>query len=346
MNSHQGRLPVALWMARRRAERHMGLSEQAGFTWGEETITELVLVGASPAVATYPFTRREEGGDTGTGADWLWWWIDPDGTSFGMLVQAKRLKKKNKQGVWNIDFEYKAGAQRKRLLTTAKKLGVAATYVLYFGSTDYTSDIQPPEDDPHHDHWNPDVAARKWCEECRRRTVAYLPAHITLSSNLSANAPKAYRDSVPLEDLAHKQTEFKAPLVIPTVRDELPPKLVAFIDHQQQGARHVAHTFLAQVLRHRMGQSTLSVAERVQAVPDNQITDEPYFEEWPDDRDHSGQQYFPAILRGLRKAPPRYVLNLEYGEIPHLPNELGLNEEELEGIAGMVVIRTEGNKAG
>lgn len=339
MNSHQSLLSYALMSARLDAEHHMKRSEKAGFAWGEETITELVLVGASPAVATYPFTRREEGGDEGTGADWLWWWIDPDGTSFGMLVQAKRLKKKNKQGVWNIDFEYKSGAQRQRLFTTAKKLGVAAAYVLYFGSTDYTSDIEPPEDDPHHDHWNPDAAARNGCRECRRKTIAYLPAHVTLSSNLSADAPRAYRDSVPLEDLAHKQTAFKAPLVIPTVRDKLSAKLEAFIDHQQQGAKHVAHTFLAQVLHHRMGQSTLSVAERVETVPDNQITDAPFFEEWPDDRDHSGQQYFPAVLRGLRKAPPRYVLNLVYGETPYQPNDLGLNEEELKGIAGMVVIR-------
>lgn len=159
----------------------MARMEKAGFTWGEEAVTELVLRHAAPRVAAYPFNRNEEGGTCGTGADWLWWWIDRDGTAFGMFVQAKRLKKKDtKTASWDIDFTYKSGGQRAQLLATAEKLQVAAAYVLNFGSPNYTGDIQPPDDDPHLDHSNP-LTARQSCPGCMRKTVAFLSAQVARS---------------------------------------------------------------------------------------------------------------------------------------------------------------------
>lgn len=92
--------------ARISAQSHMTRSEAQGLSWNEETITDLVLVDAAPLVTAIPFTKREEGGPSGTGADWLWWWIGDDGECFGTLVQAKRLKK-GASGRWRIDFGYK-----------------------------------------------------------------------------------------------------------------------------------------------------------------------------------------------------------------------------------------------
>jgi hypothetical protein len=84
--------------------------ETSGLGWDEETITNTMLVEVPPLVKVVPFTRPQEGGDkrlkehgAGMGADWLWWWVGDDGTSFGMLVQAKRLKK-DKNEEWLIDL--------------------------------------------------------------------------------------------------------------------------------------------------------------------------------------------------------------------------------------------------
>lgn len=70
----------------------MARSEELGLTWAEETVTDILVVAASAHVKVVPFTRKQEGDVVG--ADWLWWWVGQD-ESFGMLVQAKRLKKAN-----------------------------------------------------------------------------------------------------------------------------------------------------------------------------------------------------------------------------------------------------------
>jgi hypothetical protein len=319
----------------------MTLMENVGLPWKEETVTDLVLSWAGHRVAVYPFNKNEEGGTNGTGADWLWWWIDPDGTAFGMLVQAKRLKKGGtKTTPWDIDFTYKSGAQRSQLLATAKKLQVAAAYVLYFGSPNYTADIQPPGDDPHLGHSDP-LLARDFCLECAKKTVAFLSADVARNYTRT-DATQAYVLSTPIEDLACPPAKFKAPLVVPTV--SVSAKLKAFIQHQQHGSKHVAQSFLAQTLDQRFGQFSLGTAMEVEASADNQVTEAPFFESLPDDRDHSGVQYFPEVLRGLRTAPPAYVLNLLSGEFFHLPDELGLSREEGSGIAGVVVVHDDGHE--
>lgn len=122
--------------------------EASGLGWDEETTTSIMLVEVPPLVKVVPFTRNQEGGDkrlkdggAGVGADWLWWWVGDDGTSFGMLVQAKRLKKDDKEQ-WTIDFGYKSGKQWKDLHATADALNVAPCYALYLGSPDYRKPVE------------------------------------------------------------------------------------------------------------------------------------------------------------------------------------------------------------
>ena len=115
--------------ARRAAESHMRSNEDAGETWNETTITDIILQHARPFVKSAKFNQNQEGI---TGADWVWWWLDDAGEAFGMLVQAKRLRIGTK---WAIDFPYPGDwRQYKNLSATAAELDLAPTYALYLGT--------------------------------------------------------------------------------------------------------------------------------------------------------------------------------------------------------------------
>lgn len=337
MTSTNSALLEAFTRARTSAQGHMTASEAAGFTWGEETITELVLVGAHPKVEAFPFNRNQEGGTEGTGADWLWWWIGNDGTAFGMLVQAKRLKKK-KSGTWDIDFAYKSGLQRRRLFATAEKLQVAATYVLYFGPPNYRLDVEDWAN-PH--STDPEPIDVENCEACQRKTVSFLAAHVARNYTWR-DAYMAYYRATPIEDLANPGAMVKSPIALPKLT--LSDDLKAFINNPQFGPRQVAKNFLAHVLDHRIGQASLAVADQVQFPLGDRVSDALVFESLPDDRDHFGAQYFSEVLRGLRTVAPAYVLDLLHQERFEIPEGLGLNQEELAGLAGVVVVHPSDTK--
>lgn len=130
-------------------------------------MTELLLLAAGPEVRAFPFNKRQEGGENGTGADWLWWWIGDEGVSFGMLVQAKRLKKK-RDGRWDLEFGYNGGKQWASLMRAAQALQVAPTYALYMGSPRYRHPVACTK--RHH----PEEFTL--CHRCIRKTVSLLPA--------------------------------------------------------------------------------------------------------------------------------------------------------------------------
>ncbi|MFJ4170298.1 hypothetical protein ACIPY3_12345 [Paenarthrobacter sp. NPDC089714] len=65
----------------------------------------------------------------------------------------------------------------------------------------------------------------------------------------------------------------------------------------------------------------------------DQISEDFVFESLPLDRGHLSAPYFPQILRGLRRTPPGYVLNVLNGHSP-----VGLDTTSL---AGLVVIRAD-----
>jgi len=68
--------------------------------WSEPDATSRLLLAAQPEARFIPFNPREEGGSstrTGVGSDWMWW-IAPTGVCFGMLIQAKNLKRSSAGG--------------------------------------------------------------------------------------------------------------------------------------------------------------------------------------------------------------------------------------------------------
>jgi len=64
-----------------------------------------------------------------------------------------------------------------------------------------------------------------------------------------------------------------------------------------------------------------------------QISEDFVFESLPADQGHLSAPYFIQILRGLRRTPPGYVLNVLNGDSP-----VGLDTTAL---AGLVVVRAE-----
>jgi hypothetical protein len=89
----------ALRQGRTAVDRLMAGMMDSGHMWREEAATQVLLSTAHPRVRFRQFTANEE---KENGADWLWWWVDRDGTSYGLLVQAKILKTHGKR--WSIDF--------------------------------------------------------------------------------------------------------------------------------------------------------------------------------------------------------------------------------------------------
>lgn len=312
--------------ARQRALGHMLDAEQAGFAWGEETVTELLLVAAGPEVRAFPFNKRQEGGNNGTGADWLWWWIGDEGVSFGTLIQAKRLKKKP-DGGWDLDFDYNGGKQWASLMSAARALQVAPTYALYMGSPRYRHPVACTA--PHHPE---DFML---CDLCISKTVSLLPALLLApGSALGSDSAWAYELAAPLEDLVDPHRHVAAMPFYPHL--ELSPDLVRFLFSAQTGPKRVAKELVEQIRRVRAGQFGLATADPVE------VSSEDYaFPTLPDDRLHVGEPYFPNILRGLRNSPPDYVLELLAKDDPEPVSELTLGLDDVS-LAGVVILDQRG----
>ena len=321
--------------ARAKAQEHMADADRNELAWGEETITERVMNAASARVTAIPFNKKLEGGDNGTGADWLWWWIGDDGAAFGMLVQAKRLHKDD-SGRWKISFNYKT--QRTTLLSTAERLNVSATYVVYFGTPSYRFDVACGGPD-HGQDW--DQSDFESCGMCQRKPVAFLSAVTTLNP-IYGDAEHSYALAIPIEDLADPE----AAEASPWISKELPltDELKQFLREKQSGPQKVAKAQLSKLLHLRSTQfaHAAGTLEAIELTSDDEISEAFMFPTLPSDSDHNGMQPFPEALRGLRTIPPPYVLDLLNGYISELQTNMGLDQDEIAQLAGMVVVDTRG----
>lgn len=221
-------LAAALRDARVSVLDHWERREAGGHGADEELLTYLLLDAAEPLVRYVDFNRRQEGV---VGADWLWWFVDDDGTCFGLLAQAKKLN--GAVGGWTVDLGYPGGTQRQLtgLLRASDRLAVPAAYVVYFGRRARRPDVACSVDDA------PD------CWRCERSGVAVLPALVARQIALSALpyhpeelAPDSYKNSVPLEDLGLPDSAPVRDVNLGAVSAELRD----FLLNEQGGARGVA----------------------------------------------------------------------------------------------------------
>lgn len=284
-----GDLLEAFGRARQGAEKHMMSVEEDGETWDERTITDHLLQDAKPFVKYAAFNQRQE---PVVGADWLWWWIDnKSDESFGMLVQAKKLKRFGQS--WSIDFGYNKGEQRKALFAAAEELGVPPVYALYMGS---------------YKHLRADVSCgdkihlQEPCDRCIKAAVSVMPGLITPYVTFRGDdlAELALQNSIPLEYLADPGMQPNA-LWIPESLGITDSDLLEFLGTEQYGPRKVAKMLFQRVNKVRFGQFSAALADRVR------IEAPQLFNNLPADTGHFGVSYFQHILRGLRAETPRYV---------------------------------------
>ncbi|WP_146905970.1 hypothetical protein [Cellulomonas aerilata] len=274
---------AALVRAREAVETHVTRVDAMGHAWHETTLTDLLLEQAWPAMRALPFNQVQEGA---VGADWLWWWLDQDGTAFGMLVQAKRLH----ADPWRIDYGYRGGAQLRDLLSAAEALSVPPVYCLYLGSKAFRAQFAC------------DAHEEGDCARCHAATVSLQPGIIAAHA-AALPVDFSIRQAIPLEYLGDPNQDTRPPLLAGM---SLPADLEQFLYEDQRGANAVARHLLKRVIEVRAGQLSVDVGD-VRVAPDQ------VYKDLPDDRGHLYEPYFPNILRGLRTSPPDYLHDLLAG---------------------------------
>ncbi|WP_151482129.1 DUF6615 family protein [Streptomyces albicerus] len=264
--------------------------------WNEETATDLLCQETAPRLQPIPFTRNQE---ALVGADWLWWFIDqPTGLCFGLLCQAKNLKKKGADWFIGVDQENKSyGRQMPNLLATADYFQVPAAYLLYCGTPAYRTGLGCTQ------HVPPD------CVRCARSAVSVLSAlaaDYLYSSRPDDAASDAFRSALPLEDLADPDL----PQELFDINLEVcGPELRQFLLDPQYRAPLAAKKIFEQLSRLRLGVFSRS------AVAMESHRNSVLFRELPADSGHFSAPYFHHVLRGLRTEIPDYVTAALSGDV-------------------------------
>lgn len=298
-SGHETSPNEALRQGRTAVDRLMTGMLEAGGMFREVTATQVLLSTASPRIRFVEFAADEE---KENGADWLWWWVDRDGTCFGLLVQAKILKLNGKR--WSIDFTYRTRGddrtQLSKLIAAANRFHVAAAYVLYCGDSEYRATLNC---DRAHD----DVPCRAR-DRIGVSTVSALVAETAVSLDARNSGVSAFHDAVSVEDIASPD-RLDAPIV-PLARG-MAGDLDRFLRQPQRGSRRVAKELLRPVQRIRNGQfAGAAVMERAAPVTSA------LFENVPNDYGHFSVPYLAHMLRGLRVEVPDYVRDVLDGRTP------------------------------
>ncbi|WP_327309760.1 hypothetical protein OG730_41180 (plasmid) [Streptomyces sp. NBC_01298] len=262
-----------------------------------DATASLGLAEASPRVLFQEFTSAEE---AAAGADWMWWWVDRDGTCFGLLAQAKILKVRGRR--WTVDFGYTtkghSQAQITKLIEAAEPYSVPAAYVLYCGDRKYRATMEC-------------VRTHRGvpCRDRERAGVSVacaLVAQEATKSHQNAAGVEVFHDAVPLEDIANPVEGLDEP-VHPLTR-ELDEELARFLRQPQRGARRVAKELLRPLERIRLGQFTSAATLERSASTAGSL-----FRDVPADRGHFSVPYLDHVLRGLRTGVPDYVRDVMEG---------------------------------
>ncbi|MFD8630249.1 hypothetical protein ACFV4E_41495 [Streptomyces hygroscopicus] len=271
-----------------------------GGTLREVTATQVLLAEASPRVCFQEFTSAEE---AESGADWMWWWVDRDGTCFGLLAQAKILKVSGRR--WTVDFGYTtkghSQSQITKLIEAADLCSVPAAYVLYCGDRKYRATLECSR-----------THRGVLCRDRERVGVSVacaLVAQEAAKFHQNAAGVEVFHDAVPVEDIASPSEGLDEP--IRSLARELDEELARFLRQPQRGAQRVAKELLRPLARLRLGQFA-SAATLERAAPAAGAL----FQHVPADRGHFSVPYLDHVLRGLRTGVPDYVRDVMEGRTP------------------------------
>lgn len=294
-------------------DNYMSKALQAEGKFAEIPATGLLLTEASPDVRYYPFTQHQE---KSVGADWLWWWIDTTGTSFGLLTQAKVLRRQGPG--WHIDFGYRRRktepTQIDKLLASSSAFDAPAAHVLYCGTPAYRRGLECGLA-------HPDGANCRDRERAGVSIVLSIVAQELMPSAGRNAAAEAFHWASPLEDIADPSRPQ------PTLQPLAPvhPDIADFMRNPQVGARRIAKIMLDPVHGIRLGQYSAALSDEADHIEDA------VFSPLPTDRGHFSVPYLAHVLGGLRHQPPGYVRDLLAGRTPP--------RWATESVAGIVVIR-------
>jgi len=298
--SHETGPYEALQRGRRAVDRMATALAAGGGTMREVTATQVLLAGASPRVLFEEFTSAEEAKN---GADWMWWWVDRDGTCFGLLAQAKILKVRDSR--WTVDFGYTttghSQSQITKLIAAAEPYSVPAVYILYCGNRKYRATLKCSRS---HDGL--------LCRDRERAGVSVacaLLAQNVLTHHQGAAGVEVFHDAAPVEDIASPVEGLDEP--VHTLVKELDEELARFLRQPQRGARRVAKELLRPLARIRLGQFS-RVATLEHAAP----TAGALFRGVPADCGHFSVPYLDHVLRVLRTEVPGYVRDVMAGRNP------------------------------
>lgn len=286
---------------RETAEAFMDKRDLAGDGWHEEVVTAVAVTEGRPQIDVVEFSRNQEGlGVNALGADYLWWWIDrATEECFGMLVQAKRLKRSGSD--WHVDVTHKEGKQLTDLIRTADELQVPAVYAVYTGGLVFREPLACQHDEGATDPPDPSVA----CLPCRKMAISMITAFQLTSGWYSpqVTAGLVLGEAVPVEDLVDP-TVPSPPVWDLNLREITDPQLRDFLMKRQGGSREIARRIFRKVAEHRRGAFSAASAELL-AVPGA-----PIFADVPEDTGHFPGPYYRHVLQGLRTSPPAYVQSL------------------------------------
>ncbi|MGW3308234.1 DUF6615 family protein [Streptomyces sp. NPDC001073] len=283
-----------------------------GEMWSEESATDLLCWKAAPHLRPIKFNRHQE---ADTGADWLWWFIDRNsGTCFGMLCQAKNLRRTSSG--WHIKYDQKSkhhAPQMDALRQTADDLKVPDVYVLYCGDSAYREGL--------------DCLAGhggRGCARCERAGVSLISgllARYFFGLDPKTAAVDSFRHAMTLEGLA--DPDLRTGYVWDVNFRECPEELKRFLAMPQYGSAEVAKKVLTQLIEKRRGDAFVADGRRVTT------SDDAVFRRVPGDRGHFGEPYLGTVLRGLRRTVPPYVADALDGR--------GLPPWLVERVDGLVV---------
>jgi hypothetical protein len=300
---------------REAVEAYRRQATQLGDEWGEEPATIQFLYALGSRVRFVQFNKRQEGE---LGADWMWWWRAQSGESYGMLVQAKRIKQN--RGEWSFDLGYPNRTDRQigRLLDAARTLDIAAAYVLYSGDGSLRrgfgcTALRHEGDD---------------CSACLEMAVALAPA-LLIRDAISVSR-LARPGSLAEDTLAHAQ-----PIeALPSDRGKGPvwsslgdvcADIRELMALPQSGAREVARGLLRAVVDWKGFQHGVLAPPAIMSIGKS----DHIFHEYPVDRASSGDpEYFRRLLGGLRRELPDFVEQILASQ--QAPTALGT---ELAGVA-------------